>query len=180
MVMRTTDRNLPQPLGCVTRHPSEAPALHVFVQGLRIPDRPRWDRALTRASPRERRGQTQSAYLRSVGGKADVRCRHHARRQCANSGHLAARQVAAETINVVTRSAEALRQDGTINPRLGWLRGRAPRDGAVSYVGGKFGRSARAFSRPIAPSSAADKPSSFMRRAVSFSGTNGLSLPNKI
>lgn len=77
-------------------------------------------------------------------------------------------------------SAEALRQDGTINPRLGWLRGRAPRDGAVSYVRGKFGRSARAFSRPIAPSSAADKPSSFMRRAVSFSGTNGLSLPNKI
>ena len=51
---------------------------------------------------------------------------------------------------------------------------------SVSYVRGKFGRSARAFSRPIAPSSAADKPSSFMRRAVSFSGTNGLSLPNKI
>jgi hypothetical protein len=51
---------------------------------------------------------------------------------------------------------------------------------SVSYVRGKFGRSATALSRPIALSSVADKPSSRMRRAVSFSGTNGLSLPNKI
>jgi hypothetical protein len=41
MVMRTTGRIVNYSVSPDTR--SEAPALHVFVQGLRIPDRPRWD-----------------------------------------------------------------------------------------------------------------------------------------
>ena len=79
---------------------------------------------MTRASPRERRDQTQSAYLRSVGEKADVRGRRPGRRERANSGHLAARQVAAETINVVTRLGRGP-QAGWHNQSPAWLAARS-------------------------------------------------------
>jgi hypothetical protein len=92
--------------------------------------------------------------------------------------------LAAGTVSVApSLPATSIRQDGAIIPGLGWRHGRGQRDSelaSLSYVRGKFGSSATALSRPIACNSAADKPSSFMRRAVSFSGTKGLSLPNKI
>ena len=67
---------------------SEAPALQVLVEDLRIPDRPRLDQALTRAC-----GQTQSASLGSVGEKADVRGPHYGRRQSTRDVQLHATNV---------------------------------------------------------------------------------------